>query len=157
MPHIHEKIDFAVDVFIVYKSRVLLRRHDKYKIWLGVGGHIELDEDPIQALHREVREEVGLTIELISPEVYRDFQREGFVELSPPWFLNRHRISQTHEHVSFVYFAIAITDVVTENTAEHSEEIRWFSSEELKAQEDIVPDVRFYAFQAIQAAARFYE
>jgi hypothetical protein len=41
MPHIHEKIDFTVDVFVVYKSRVLIRKHDKYDKWLAVGEHIE--------------------------------------------------------------------------------------------------------------------
>ena len=49
MPHIHEKIDFDSDVFIVHDNKVLLRKHDKYKMWLAVGGHIELDEDPNQA------------------------------------------------------------------------------------------------------------
>ena len=65
MPHIHEKVDFTVEVFIVYKDKVLLRKHDKYGIWLSVGGHIELDEDPVQAALREVKEEVCLNIELI--------------------------------------------------------------------------------------------
>ena len=46
MPHIHEKIDFTVEVFIVHKDTVLLRMHDKVKKWLGPGGHIELHEDP---------------------------------------------------------------------------------------------------------------
>ena len=55
MPHIHEKIDFAVEVFVVHKNKVLLRKHDKYKTWLGVGGHIELDEDPNQVAIREVK------------------------------------------------------------------------------------------------------
>lgn len=54
MAHIHEKIDFTVEVFVVFQNKVLLRKHDKYKIWLSVGGHIELDEDPNQAALREV-------------------------------------------------------------------------------------------------------
>ena len=45
MPHIHDKIDFTVEVFVVYKNKVLLRKHDKYKLWLSVGGHIELEDD----------------------------------------------------------------------------------------------------------------
>jgi len=53
MSHIHEKIDFTVEVFIVYKNKVLLRMHDKHHRWLSVGGHIELDEDPIQAAMRD--------------------------------------------------------------------------------------------------------
>ena len=59
MPHIHEKIDFTAEVFIVHHNRVLLRLHDKYNIWLSVGGHIELNEDPMEAAIREVKEEVG--------------------------------------------------------------------------------------------------
>ena len=54
MPHIHDNIDFTAEVFVVYKGRVLLRKHDKYKMWLSVGGHIEPDEDPNQAAVREV-------------------------------------------------------------------------------------------------------
>ncbi len=65
MPHIHEKIDFTAEVFIVHKDRVLLRMHDKFKIWLSVGGHVELDEDPIEAAVREVKEEVGLDVTIV--------------------------------------------------------------------------------------------
>ncbi len=36
MPHIHEKIDFTAEVFIVNSDKVLLRKHDKYKFWLSV-------------------------------------------------------------------------------------------------------------------------
>jgi ADP-ribose pyrophosphatase YjhB (NUDIX family) len=64
MSHIHEKIDFTVGVFVVYKDKVLLRKHDKYNLWLCVGGHIELDEDPNEAALREVKEEVGLDVTL---------------------------------------------------------------------------------------------
>ena len=56
MAHIHEKIDFTASVYIVFENKVLLRLHDKYNLWLGVGGHIELDEDANAALLREVKE-----------------------------------------------------------------------------------------------------
>ena len=56
MPHIHEKIDFTVGVFVVHKNKVLLRKHDKYHLWLDVGGHVELNEDPTEAAVREVKE-----------------------------------------------------------------------------------------------------
>ncbi len=36
-------------------GKVQLRKHDKYNIWLSVGGHIEPDEDPNQAAIREVK------------------------------------------------------------------------------------------------------
>ena len=65
MPHIHELIDFVVDIYIVYKDKVLLIHHKELKKWLPIGGHIELDEDPEEALFREVKEECGLEIEVL--------------------------------------------------------------------------------------------
>ena len=60
MPHIHEKIDFTVSLFIVEGERVLLVHHKKLNCWLPIGGHIELEEDPEQAAYREAKEECGL-------------------------------------------------------------------------------------------------
>jgi len=37
MPHIHEKIDFCAEAYIVYNNKVLLRIHDKLDKWLSVG------------------------------------------------------------------------------------------------------------------------
>jgi ADP-ribose pyrophosphatase YjhB (NUDIX family) len=52
MPHIHELYDFVVTVFIVHKDKVLLVHHPRYGKWIPMGGHIELDEDPEEALFR---------------------------------------------------------------------------------------------------------
>ena len=43
MPHIHEKIDFTVSLFIVEGEKVLLVHHKKLDRWLPIGGHIELE------------------------------------------------------------------------------------------------------------------
>src|SRR3989344_8760909 len=91
MPHIHEKIDFTVEVFIVHKNKILLRMHDKYGIWLSIGGHIELHEDPVEAAIREVKEEVGLDIEL-DDKLRPNYEKDETIELIPPYFLNRHKI-----------------------------------------------------------------
>jgi len=100
MPHIHEKVDFTVEVFIVYKNKVLLRMHDKHNIWLSVGGHIELDEDPIQAAHREVKEEVGLDINISeSSKIPGDDDYTGLIN---PKFLGMHNVNENHKHIVFV-------------------------------------------------------
>ena len=65
MPHLHEKIDFTVAIFVVQNAQVLVILHRKLGKWLPLGGHIELDEDPEQAALREAREESGLEIELL--------------------------------------------------------------------------------------------
>lgn len=154
MPHINEKIDFTVDVYIVHKDKVLLRKHDKYNIWLGVGGHIELDEDPNQAALREVKEEVGLEVELIDNRQYRK-STEQYLELIPPVFLNRHRINPNHEHISLIYFANSKTDIHTNEGREASEDIRWFSLDELENDRlDINENIKRYALAALKSTRR---
>ncbi len=131
MPHIHEKIDFTAEVFIVYQDKVLLRQHDKYKKWLSVGGHIELDEDPNQAAVREVKEEVGLEVKLHTPPSYQPINDQGYKELIPPEFMNIHRINDAHQHISLVYFATSETDQLILSETEVSDGCKWFTKEEL--------------------------
>lgn len=130
MPHIHDKIDLTVEVFIVYQNKVLLRKHDKYKIWLSVGGHIELDEDPNEAAIREVREEVGLEVKLYGNNS-SSLKTDNYRELIPPQFMNRHRINENHEHVCLVYFATSNSDKLILSKTEVSDDCKWFAKEEL--------------------------
>jgi len=153
MPHIHEKIDFCVEVFIVYKNKILLRMHDKHKIWLSVGGHIELNEDPVQAAIREVMEEVGLDIKIIGdahgPNTGTKENR-GYTYLIPPRYLGKHPVSDTHEHIAFVYFAKSDTDYISDSKSAHERtETKWVTKEELDKME-LVPNVRFYAEEALK-------
>ena len=145
MAHIHEKVDFTVEVFIVCEGKVLLRKHDKYGIWLSVGGHIELDEDPNQAALREVKEEVGLDIKLFDTREY--FGDEKIKELIAPVSMNRHRISDSHEHVTLMYFARSTTSVVVPEKP--TDEWKWCSKEDIAAMSDLVSDIRFYANMAL--------
>ncbi len=155
MPHIRELIDFTVEVFCVYDGRVLLRRHDKFGIWLGVGGHVELDEDPNEAALREVREEVGLEVELLgAAAVPGDSRNVGYRQLVPPAFLHRDRVAPDHEHVTLTYFARARSAAVVVGGADASEEWRWVAPNELDdADLDLRANVRFYAERALAAAA----
>jgi len=131
MPHIHEKIDFTVEVFVVHKNKVLLRKHDKYKLWLSVGGHIELDEEPNEAAVREVKEEVGLDVQLADDLRPFNIDRDDYTELIPPKFLNIHDISEAHRHIALTYFATSDSDDVTQGDVEQSDEWHWFTEEEL--------------------------
>lgn len=148
MPHIHEKIDFTVEVFIVHKNKVLLRMHDKFKYWLSVGGHIELDEDPLEAAVREVKEEVGLDVEIAGiAELVDD---PNFKALIPPRFLGRHPVNDTHEHVAFTYFATSETDEIKDSRHDHEKaDTIWCSMGDLQKM-DLVPNVRFYAKEALK-------
>lgn len=157
MAHVHEKIDFTADAYIVYNNRVLLRMHEKYHMWLSVGGHIELDEDPNQTLIKEAREEVGLDIEIIwsNPQGYTHTSYRGIPTkvLAPPRFMDRHSISATHEHISFVYFARATSDAIKPGPGEANVACHWYTAEELENPiPDMPEDIRFYANQALLVA-----
>ena len=56
---------FTVSGFVAEGDRTLLHWHKKLQIWLPPGGHIDPDEDPIQAVLREVLEETGIASEVI--------------------------------------------------------------------------------------------
>jgi 8-oxo-dGTP diphosphatase len=152
MPHIHEKIDFTASAYIIFNNRVLLRFHPKLNNWLGVGGHIELDEDPNEAVLREVKEEVGLDITLISSKDIRKYEVPRFKELIPPEYLNIHYFNDTHRHCDLVYFAISNTDEVVPEYPD--ENCKWFSEAELKEKEyNLLPDIIFYCQQALKLAS----
>ena len=62
------KQHFVTSAYILHKDVVLLTFHPKIKRWLPPGGHIEPNESPIEAVKREVKEEVGIDIEIIKDE-----------------------------------------------------------------------------------------
>lgn len=57
---------FTASALIINKAKVLLVHHKKLDVWLYPGGHIEEYENPDEALIREVKEETGLEIEVLS-------------------------------------------------------------------------------------------
>lgn len=155
MPHIHEKIDFTVDVFVVYKNKVLIRKHDKYNKWLAVGGHIELDEEPNQAAVREVKEEVGLDVELVGETPVFTDEGNTYKELIPPRYMNIHNINENHRHISLIYFAKSQSDEVVDEGREKSGGCKWFSKKDLEEnKEGVSESIKFYATRAVEVLGK---
>ena len=72
----HHSVAAAV---LVRRARVLLcHRHPDRRwypdVWDVPGGHIDDGESPAQALHRELLEELGVTVRVDSPEPFRTYQ-----------------------------------------------------------------------------------
>ena len=130
MAHIHEKIDITATAYIVFQNKVLLRMHDKYNKWLAVGGHVELDEDPNQAIIREIKEEVGLDVKLIDNRGL-NLDSEKYKELIPPRFMNIHYVNETHRHMDMIYFVNSNTDKVEPGGDDQSPLWKWFMKQEL--------------------------
>lgn len=154
MPHIHEKIDFVVTAWIVFEQKVLMIFHKKAQLWLPIGGHVELDEDPEEALYREVKEECGLEIELVGQEKMQGYPADSHRKLLPtPSYMDIHDFNKTHRHISLAYFARAKSDKVILAEDEHSQ-IRWFSQKDLDdPQYALIPEMRFLAKEALKRVA----
>ena len=151
MPHIHEKIDFTVAIFVVHEGRVLLVHHRTLNKWLPLGGHIELDEDPEHAALREAREESGLEVELLGQRP--PTTGPGTRALIAPRFLDIHRISETHEHIGMIYWARPREPnggklALSKN--EHHD-IRWCASADLDGLRPAISQaVKWYCLKAIE-------
>jgi len=152
MPHLHEKIDFTVSIFIAHEGKVLMIRHKQLNRWLPVGGHIELDENPEQAALREAKEESGLDVELVG-ERSPLMNEEGLLPLLAPRYMDIHLIKAPHWHIGMVYFAKVKSGEVTLNREEHHD-IRWFSPVDLDDPKWGLNDpLKFYCKEALWTVA----
>jgi 8-oxo-dGTP diphosphatase len=139
MPHIHELFDFTASAYVLHPSepKLLLLLHKKLGKWLQPGGHIELNEDPLQALHHELIEETGLqpsdyTIIEPAKQPHVDHKVEGEYTLPLPFYFNVHRFNDAHKHIDLTYLVKAHTTKLTDNP-DGALEIGWFSIDEIKA------------------------
>lgn len=147
--HIHSTIDFCVETYVVNDNYVLLRKHEKYHIWLGVGGHIRLDEDPNESAIRKVKEEANLDVILFyEQEKIPKFTRE-VKSLIPPQYINRHRIDNVHEHIALIYFAYP--KEVLKKEIKIPQECSWFNEKDLQENIHNFPDdTVYYATSALK-------
>lgn len=149
MPHIHYRYDFVVTIFIVYRNKVLLVHHPRYDKWIPVGGHVELDEDPEEALLREIKEETSLEVEILADKP--DIGQNDTKFVYSPRYIDVHEANLPHKHIALVYFARAKDDKFT-LSSEHTE-INWLSSDDLnKPTYGLSNSVKFYCREAIKAA-----
>lgn len=156
MAHINYYLDLCAETFIVNNGAVLLRLHDKYNYWGGPGGHIDPGEDANEAALREVYEEVGLRVELVGPTGWTRTDSKVNKDLVPPIFVNRHKITDTHEHSGFIFAAKSDTREINPQLKEDIASATpciWVTKEELKAMKEtderLGDDVYRYALAAL--------
>lgn len=103
MPRRH----FTVTAFVSAQGHTLLHWHVKNHMWLPPGGHIEPDEDPVQAALREALEEAGFPVELLLTA--QPFPYASPPQLTAPATIMVEDIPATpaepaHQHVDLIYF-----------------------------------------------------
>ena len=91
---------------MVHEDRVLLHWHSKVRAWLPPGGHIEENEDPVQAVLREVEEETGVRAEVVSTG--DSFELDYPTQVMPPFTIMVEDIQDPvagyHQHIDMIYF-----------------------------------------------------
>lgn len=139
--------DFTVSAIIVHKEKALLHSHKKLGIWLPVGGHIDRDELPQEAALREIKEESGLEVILYNPDKQVDMIDAK--QLIRPAHLLLEDIKQGHQHIDFVYYAIAdIFDVKPQDG--ETKDLKWFTADEINELADVPQNVKLCSLEAIE-------
>jgi 8-oxo-dGTP pyrophosphatase MutT (NUDIX family) len=127
---------FTVSALVIALGHVLLVDHKKIGAWLPPGGHINPAEMPHEAATREVLEETGIEIAILSEPISATVDSES-IFMPQPIAIHRVKACENNEYV--YHFDLAYLGVPTVSTkflpdVRHSQEVngaRWFRLEEM--------------------------
>jgi 8-oxo-dGTP pyrophosphatase MutT (NUDIX family) len=154
MGHIHNnpgEHDHTVSAFIIRADlihpKLLLHRHKLLGKLMQPGGHVELLENPFQALCHEIIEETGYDLdqlEVLQPSPRIKFLPDA-VLLPIPVAYSTHGFDLWPDHFhTDASYALVTGSLPRNDVAEgESKELRWFSLDELEEvdKDDIVENV----------------
>ena len=96
---------FTATGFVVHEDQVALHWHPKVQAWLPPGGHIMDNEDPVQAVIREIKEESGLDAEVVPTGLALSLEYP--TALDPPLTIMVEDIHDPvqgyHQHIDMIY------------------------------------------------------
>lgn len=122
--------DFTVATFVIHQSKVLLLWHRKLQMWLPPGGHVDPNELPDEAAVREVQEEAGLDVILLSQPALPPIP--GPRQLARPEGIQLENISLGHQHIDLIYFARPANPAAVNPMANHEvERVGWYGRDDL--------------------------
>ena len=119
------KLQLAGCVIENNEGKILLlhRNTPERQQWETPGGKIEPNEDPVFAAKREVKEELGVEIDVLN-----EIGRQDFVE-------DKHQMG-------YVWYSAEIVSGAPSPTEDKHDRMNWFSWYELKSMQDLSPNAR---------------
>lgn len=141
------KTDLVVTGYVFNEDKVLLIHHKKLNMWLPVGGHIEPNETPDDALIREIKEETNLDVKFLnhaSTPLIGNVKRN----LATPFYANVHSVDD-HDHCSLFYICKAINPEQLKLNDELTG-FMWVEINNLKNYNEIQPDIKIQILKAFE-------
>jgi 8-oxo-dGTP pyrophosphatase MutT (NUDIX family) len=166
MPHIHTghgEHDHTASAFIVRldqsEPKILLHKHKKTGLYQQFGGHIELSENPWQAVTHELLEESGYGMEqlqLLQPHERIKPGQKSYIQHPVAVSHNTHKFDDGHKHIDVAYAFVTEQEPAYQLAAGESAEFILVTYQELKQMpEDQVPegikDIGLFIFETCLA------
>ena len=165
----------TVTGFLVHEGRVLLHWHRRNQLWLPMGGHIEPNEDTIDTVLREIKEEAGVAAEVMPTTPPLPFA--NIPQLPPPATIliapvlscgvaRRAGWAGQVEHIDLVYYCRATAGLTGLRSDDPT--MRWLDAAELAANTPLAPgadlapiaipqDVQVLALDALRVEAAWMQ
>lgn len=122
-PKTTQRTRLGANAIITCNGKLLLEKRRDSDTWGLVGGGVKKTESPLQAIAREIREELGLRI---SPEKFRKLAVYG-----QPGRIAAYQDGSVWQMV-IVLFALDLDQEPNMTISPESRELRFFTQEELK-------------------------
>ncbi|MDO8260842.1 MAG: NUDIX domain-containing protein [Candidatus Magasanikbacteria bacterium] len=123
---------FTASALIIHDNKVLLIYHKKLDVWLYPGGHVEESENPDETLIREVKEETGLDVEIVSnKDNSLANEKNDISSLHIPFAILCELVGD-HYHNDLIYLCrIKEGEITVKHNAGESDNIGFFSYDEI--------------------------
>ena len=150
---------FVATVYAVHDGAVALHEHDKLEMWLPAGGHLDRDELPHEAALRETKEELGLAVDLVTPQESITSETVRSIPQPQHFLVEDINVNENgavgHQHIDFIFYGDAPSRDIRPGPGEQpADDWTWLTATELDARSDEIPaDVVEIGQRAIEAVA----
>ena len=107
---------FTATAYVVWDRGVLIHWHKKINLWLPPGGHVEPNEDPVEAVLREIFEETGLVSKISKNPDATTLHFDYPAIIEPPRHILIEDIDDPedghHQHIDMIYYCYPVDGIM---------------------------------------------